>query len=330
MTAEDTIHTNAASAASSDDASDKSKFSPLDWHTFFDTKHQVSIPIELDSSKTTFSVYEINRERTDLPVIVLHHGAGHCALSFAATAKELRTLIGDQARILCYDARGHGETTSTDQLNLDIDRLAKDLQNVLLTYYTPSSSIMEGVITMPELFLVGHSMGGAVVTEVATRELVPHISGIAVLDMAQARKEIALIYIRQWCENRPATCKTVEQAIQWGVESGTVRNIESARVSFPGMVKRSPTESKYTWYTDLMASESHWPSWFDGLNQKFLNTKPKKFLILGENKILDDEMTAAHEQGKFKLSVFAEAGHAVQEDDPVRMAKELAEFWKKD
>ncbi|KAF9359246.1 hypothetical protein BGX26_012776 [Mortierella sp. AD094] len=326
MTAKESIHSTPATASAS---SDKDQFSPLDWSAFFETKRQVSIPFELDPSKITFSVYEINREKTDLPVIVLHHGAGHCALSFAATARELRTLVGDRARILSYDVRGHGETTSTDQLNLDIDRLAKDLQNVLLTLYTPTSSVFEGVTAMPELFLVGHSMGGAVVTEVATRELVPNISGIAVLDMAQIYKAQAITNVRLWCENRPATCETIEQAIQWGVDSGTVRNIESARVSFPGMVKRSPTESTYTWYTDLLAAESHWPTWFDGLNEKFLTTKPKKFLILGGHGFLDDEMKAAHEQGKFQLSIFAEAGHAVEEDDPVRMAKELVEFWKR-
>ncbi|KAF9147935.1 hypothetical protein BGX21_006475, partial [Mortierella sp. AD011] len=184
MTTENSIHTTPANANVPSEAptlSDKDRFSPLDWSAFFETKRQVSIPIELDPSNITFSVYEVNREKTDLPVIVLHHGAGHCALSFAATARELRTLVGDRARILSYDVRGHGETTSTDQLNLDIDRLAKDLQNVLLTLYTPTSS----VATMPELFLVGHSMGGAIVTEVATRELVPNISGVAVLDITQ-------------------------------------------------------------------------------------------------------------------------------------------------
>ncbi|KAF8980496.1 Protein with carboxyl methyl esterase activity [Entomortierella lignicola] len=242
---------------------DNQDLSPLDWTAFFETKRQVSIPAEMDSSNITFTVYEINRHRTDLPVIVLHHGAGHCALSFAVTARELRKLVGEQARILSLDVRGHGETTSNDQFNLDIDRLAKDLQNLLVTLYTPSSSASEGASAMPELFLVGHSMGGAVVTEVATRELVPNISGFAVLDMQEA-------------------------------------------------------------------SEHFWLTWFDHLNGKFLSAKPKKLLILGGHGFFDDEMKAAHEQNKFKYSIFTDSGHAVQEDDPVRMAKELVEFWKND
>lgn len=86
-------------------------FSPLNWSEFFETKRQVPIPAELDddASGITFTVYEINRDRKDLPVIVLHHGALHCALSFAAMAKELKKLVGEQARILSIDARGHGK-----------------------------------------------------------------------------------------------------------------------------------------------------------------------------------------------------------------------------
>ncbi|KAF9182796.1 Protein with carboxyl methyl esterase activity, partial [Haplosporangium sp. Z 27] len=222
------------------------------------------------------------------------------------------------------------ETTSNDQFNLDIDRLARDLQNLLVTLYTPSSSASEGASAMPELFLVGHSMGGSVVTEVATRELVPNISGFAVLDMQEVYKSTGPNNIRLWCETRPAVCENVEQAIQWGMAASIIRNPESARVSFPGMVKRSPTDSTYTWRTDLLASEHLWLTWFDRLNEKFLSAKPKKLLILGGHGFFDDEMKAAHEQNRFKYSIFTDSGHAVQEDDPVRMAKELVEFWKND
>ncbi|KAI8595770.1 Alpha/Beta hydrolase protein [Dissophora ornata] len=322
MTTNNNSSTAAPSVAS---LSDTESFSPLDWTEFFETKRQVAVPIALDASEITFTVYEINRDRKDLPVIVLHHGVGHCALSFAATGRELRKLVGDQARIVSIDARGHGETTSRDQTNLHIDRLSQDLQNVLVTLYGPSQEE-----TMPEIFLVGHSMGGAVVTDVAYKNLVPSVSAIAVLDMIELYKPHALPNVRLWCERRPTTCETVEQAIKWGVQSDTVRNVESARASFPGMVTRTSDGSAYVWRTDPLASEPLWTTWFDGLSQKFLAAKTAKLLILGGHGFIDDEMNKAQEQSKFKFSIFAESGHAVEEDEPERMAKELVAFWKKD
>ncbi|KAF9192657.1 hypothetical protein BGZ50_008364 [Haplosporangium sp. Z 11] len=316
-----TTMTAAESKSMSDDGNDQ--FSPLDWTEFFETKRYVAIPSELDDSAITFCIYETNRGQTNLPVVVLHHGAGHCALSFAATAKELQKLIGDQVRILCYDVRGHGETTSDDQLNLLLDRLARDLHNILVTLYGPS---MEP--TMPKLFLVGHSMGGSVVTEFATRAMIPNIRGIAVLDMMESYKTVALANVKLWCEQRPQKCDTLQQVIRWGVESGTVRNVQSARVSFPGMVTCSASQpSTYTWRTDLLASESFWSTWFDNQNQKFLAVAPKKLLILAAHGQLDDEMKAALEQEKYQFSIFTKSGHAVQEDEPEKTAYELVTFW---
>jgi len=100
----------AGSDPSSTSSSTKGPFTPLEWTGFFETKRQVSIPKGLDSTEITFTLYEINggEDKSDLPVILLHHGAGHCALSFAATARELGKLVGDRARIISYDARGHG------------------------------------------------------------------------------------------------------------------------------------------------------------------------------------------------------------------------------
>ncbi|KAF9946857.1 Protein with carboxyl methyl esterase activity, partial [Mortierella alpina] len=306
---------------------DKSPYAPLDWKGFFDTKRTVSISTELDPSALTFCVYETNRDLTNVPVIVLHHGAGMCARSFATTARELKKLLGDQARLLCFDVRGHGETTSTDQQNLDVGRLAKDLKNLLLTLYGPGS----GSEHMPELYLVGHSMGGAVVIEFASQEMIPGISAVAVLDMAEMNMEMAKVNIKEWCMTRPKVFDVVEQVVQWGFDTKVVRNLESARVSFPGLITHAPAPaSGYVWYTDLMASESYWPTWFKDLNQKFLRIKApsRTILILAEYAKLDDELQAAYERGEFQLRTFDGAGHFVQEDQPERMAMELVAFWK--
>jgi len=41
--------------------------------------------------------------------MIMHHGAGYSALSFACLAKELGGLIGKDVGVLAFDARRHGE-----------------------------------------------------------------------------------------------------------------------------------------------------------------------------------------------------------------------------
>lgn len=117
---------------------DKSPYAPLDWKDFFDTKRMVPIPTDLDPSQLTFCVYETNRDRTDVPLIVLHHGAGFCARSFATTARELKKLLGDQARFLCYDVRGHGTVKSLDLYFLQPFCLFTHQQRHSYFFLTPS------------------------------------------------------------------------------------------------------------------------------------------------------------------------------------------------
>lgn len=117
------------------------------------------------------------------------------------------------------------------------------------------------------------------------------------------------------------------------MKSGTIRNLESARVSYPPLVvlskESTPENPCYVWRTDLAASEQYWKEWFTGLTQKFLSARAGKLLILAGTDRLDKDMTIAQMQGKFQLIVFPNSGHAVQEDEPARMARELVAFWKR-
>ncbi|KAG0274280.1 hypothetical protein BGZ95_009943 [Linnemannia exigua] len=338
-------------------------YEPLDWPAFFQSKRKYAISPEVDPTNIVYTLYESNAGRKHLPVIVLVHGAGHCARSFALVAQALHNTSGLtlNARILCPDLRGHGETTSNDQTNLDVENLAQDLENLLTSLYGDNIGhyldkngkvVGEGP---PKIHLVGHSMGGSIVTQVAYWNRVPGISSVAVLDMLEVNINAAPAAIRHWCAARPPVCKTISQAIQWGVESGTVRNVLSARVSFPGMIVYNPaailpiltpthvptatttlpetpatTMGGFTWRTDLMASEHNWLSWFQGQNQKLLSPSSSaipKLLILAEHSNLDTELSAAYLQGRFGLVKMQHVGHAVEEDDPEAVVNALLQFW---
>ncbi|CAG8519822.1 3341_t:CDS:2 [Acaulospora colombiana] len=122
----------------------------------------------------------------------------------------------------------------------------------------------------------------------------------------------ALKGISSFIKTRKNEFESVDDAIKWSVKSGTIRNLGSARVSIPPLLKKRG--SSHVWKTDLMASQHYWEGWFIGLSEKFLSASAAKLLILA---------------GRYQLLVFPEVGHMVQEDAPERTASALVEFWKR-
>jgi pimeloyl-ACP methyl ester carboxylesterase len=72
--------------------------------------------------------------------------------------------------VLAFDCRGHGKTETEDESDLSLNTLADDLSFVIGPY-----------LEEYQIILVGHSMGGAVITEFARRNLVKSLTGYGVL-----------------------------------------------------------------------------------------------------------------------------------------------------
>ena len=86
---------------------------------------------------------------------------------------------------------------------------------------------------------------------------------------------------------------------------------------------------KQYWKSNLLLTESYWPSWFEGLNKNFLENPLPKLLILASPERLDTDLTIAHMQGKFSFKVSQNhVGHHVHEDDPVGTAAMMKEYLK--
>ena len=124
------------------------------------------------------------------PLLVTHHGAGSSGLSFALFASELRKALPN-AGLLSLDARGHGETvielldsqSNNDHLDLSLETLSQDLLNVI--HMTQTQMAWP---ELPGLVLIGHSLGGAVVTNVAeSGKLGNAVLGYAVLDVVEGK-----------------------------------------------------------------------------------------------------------------------------------------------
>ena len=246
------------------------------------------------------------------------HGAGHTALSFATLAKILK---GPDHNSMCvsFDFRGHGSHYCDNETELTVANLIQETIKIIkhVTAKFPNQSIV----------LVGHSMGGSIATKCidfinqnhAEDPWAAHIKGLFIIDVVEGSAMDALPFMEQIVKNRPATFSNLQSVIKYGVNSGQVRDLNSAKISMPAqVVKKTDASGKevFVWRTDLLASKAYWTEWFQGLTNLFLSLRVPKQLLLAGNDRMDKELTIAHMQGKFKLVVVDNVGHVIQEDNP--------------
>lgn len=122
------------------------------------------------------------------PLFVLHHGAGSSGLSFAVFATELRKALPD-AGVLSVEARGHGETVVKSNHGT-IKGEPHDLSIVLLSSdLSDTVKLVQAKLDwphLPDIVLIGHSLGGAIITDVVLRgTLGTAVLGYAVLDVVE-------------------------------------------------------------------------------------------------------------------------------------------------
>lgn len=232
------------------------------------------------------------------------------------------------------------------------------------------------------LILVGHSLGGSIVTYSATlssehQEKNTTLSdqnhpsypafpvppkGVAVLDVVEGTAVESLSTMDMIIDSRPKSFPSIEKGIEWHVRSKAIRNLESARVSVPPLLKPQPMKNpapknngttaaagssssfntnpiapkgtlisggRFDWVTDLKATRPFWKDWFSKLSMRFLQVPAARLLVLAGADRLDKELMIGQMQGKYQLVVFQEAGHFLQEDVPTKCAHLLFDFWKR-
>jgi protein phosphatase methylesterase 1 len=155
----------------------------LSWSDFF--AQELFLTRETDSLRIIHHVY-LTPPTDSGPLFVMHHGAGSSGLSFATCAEEIRKVL-PKAGILSLDARDHGQTSvqradgGAVELDLSLETLHQDL-----VYVVRKTQAEMGWEELPDLVLVGHSLGGAVITDVAKKgELGNKLLAYAVLDVVE-------------------------------------------------------------------------------------------------------------------------------------------------
>lgn len=106
----------------------------------------------------------------------------------------------------------------------------------------------------PQILLVGHSMGGAISVHISDMELIPSLIGVTVIDVVEGTAMEALASMQSFLRSRPTHFKTIQQAIEWSLRSGQIRNLDSARVSMPGQIINCETNKLSTNELPLVGS----------------------------------------------------------------------------
>ncbi|KAF3837524.1 hypothetical protein F7725_004988 [Dissostichus mawsoni] len=88
---------------STSEACSKPDYSPVSWREYFDEMEDVSVGA--DDSRDVFRIYKAGNTG---PLLVLLHGGGHSALSWAVFTRAISSKVN--CRVLSMDLRGHGDT----------------------------------------------------------------------------------------------------------------------------------------------------------------------------------------------------------------------------
>jgi protein phosphatase methylesterase 1 len=181
----------------------------LTWTDFFE--QELFIPDDVENLHIVHHVY-LTPPTEKGPLFVMHHGAGSSGLSFATCAEEIRKIL-PKAGILSLDARSHGRTVMTTldgkidetspstgdaarteasglvELDLSLETLSRDL-----VYVIHRTQTRMGWENLPDIILVGHSLGGAVIADVAIKgELGQKLLAYAVFDVVEGKLKSSLL-----------------------------------------------------------------------------------------------------------------------------------------
>lgn len=260
----------------------------------------------LETPRGSFTLYSTTSPETDF-VLLCIHGAGHSGLSFSLLAQA----VSDRVAVFAPDLKCHGETPGDPAKDLSLDNLVADVVAIAKAIKP------EGA----RLLLLGHSLGGSVVTRAAC-ELKP--AATFVLDTIEGIALAAMPSMRHIITSRPQKFKTAKEAIRYISTSGEMMNQKSAEVSAQGRVHLK--DGEYVWITDLLPSEKEWIGWFKGFADAFIKAPGYKILILPNIDRLDTPFTIGHMSGKFQLEIVHGTNHCMHEDRPQDIVSIIKNF----
>eukprot|EP00884_Botryococcus_braunii_P014509 jgi/Botrbrau1/23059/Bobra.0243s0002.1 len=287
---------------------------PLPWQDFFTNKWELNLP----ERKGSFNVYSAGEEG---PVIFCLHALGYTGLSWALLAPFLKS----KYRIVAMDQRGHGETVTADDGDMNSETRAAD---VIAVWHSLLGK------EQPPTVLVGHAMGGADAIRIAASGEIPSLEGLVCLDVVvwEGTEPVCLPHMMAVVEGRQPQFDSLQAAISWACTSGRTKNPDAARVSFPSMLREVPNVeagehgTKWVWRTNASATRPFWVEWYDNLGPTFLSVRVPRLVLMSREGRFTNDLVVAQMQGKYQLQMLPLAGYAIHEDDPELIAQKLEDF----
>jgi protein phosphatase methylesterase 1 len=86
-------------------------------------------------------------------------------------------------------------------------------------------------------------MGGALAVHAALTGTIDGLIGLVVVDVVEGTAMDALSSMQNFLRGRPKHFPSIENAVEWSLRSGQVRNTDSARISMPGQLKNAQNGS---------------------------------------------------------------------------------------
>lgn len=102
------------------------------------------------------------------PCVIFLHGWTTSSREWLPFAKDLAT----QTRVICWDARGHGQHDYPDHMDMSLPRMAQDLQALIQH------------LQLEQVVLVGHSMGALTAWEYIRQFGQQQLAGLVVIDQS--------------------------------------------------------------------------------------------------------------------------------------------------
>ncbi len=261
------------------------------------------------------------------PIVLCFHGLNASSATFEPLFSSLSGSGG--LAFAAVDLRGHGlSAASTPDSPPSTSTLLDDAIDVAL-------EVASRAPTARGIFLVGHSLGGAIATRLAASwpaSMLP-LYGLVAIESCEGSTCAALPDMRRLYGALPRSFASAAEAVSFIITSGAARSTPSAHIAVPPRL-REDGGGRFVWRAQAfvdssMEDESTWVHWFASTTAALLSIKANRLLIVSSREHLfnDRALTVALTQGKLQSLVVPRTSHSVHEDEPAAVAAALAAFF---
>ncbi|XP_065352442.1 protein phosphatase methylesterase 1 isoform X1 [Cloeon dipterum] len=333
-------------------------YTPTTWDLYFKEKHSVVV-----SETDTFCAYTAGEEGN--PILCLLHGGGFSALTWSLFAQEVTGMVHCEVVAIDLRGHGETVTSNDDDLSADtlardvgkvVEHLFRDRpEPVLLMGHSMGGAV---AVHIAHMDLIANLVG-VVVIDVVEGTAMEALTSMQSFLRGRPSTFNSLEHAIEWsvrsgqirnCESAKVSVPGQLKSIKTGEvgvtmishEAGSSNSIACTEIleeesevdgdkekaaEQPEMPPPGEEEKNgFTWRIDLRKTEQHWPSWFQGLSQTFLELPVDKMLLLAGIDRLDKALTVGQMQGKFQMQVLSHCGHTVHEDSPDKVASIISNF----